>query len=150
MAPLLEMWEPFPNTQPSLVNYIGPLSVGPDLSWVTTNTPFPISAFTAAGSFGRSLTSSEKVWGVFKSGQVQLFMIFTENEDAADVQTMKQFFANGGGPTTGHCMYVYPKRAQVPNTFVDPTGKFQCPVRSSVPERISDLAAVFPTLISAY
>ena len=57
MAPPLEMYEPVPNIQRSLINYIGPLGVAQFNKW-DPNRPFPISAFAALGRFGGSISSS--------------------------------------------------------------------------------------------
>lgn len=124
MAPLLELWEQYPNTKRALVNYIGPLGVAPDFEWDPKN-PFPVSAFTAAGRFGGSLTSSTKFQNVFKSKQVQMFMVLTELEDAADIPTNKKFFSDCGGRLSGHHLFTYPKNYAVPHPLLDPTGRSQ-------------------------
>lgn len=123
MAPLLELYEQYPNTKRSLVNYIGPLSVAPDFAW-DPETPFPVSAFTAVGRFGGSITSSEKYQQVFMSKQVQMFMILTEDEDAADIPTNRQFFRDCGGRGAGHHFFIYPLSYKVPHPLLDPTGMF--------------------------
>lgn len=120
-APLLELWEQYPNTKRSLVNYIGPLGVAKDFAW-DPNNPFPVSAFTAAGRFGGSLTSSKKFQNVFKSKQVQMFMVLTEDEDAADIPTNKKFFRDCGARTSGHHIFTYPFNYGVPHPLLDPTG----------------------------
>lgn len=120
-APLMELWEQFPGTKRSLVNFIGPLGLAPDFAWDPKN-PFPVSAFTAAGRFGGSLTSSKKFQNVFKSKQVQMFMVLTENEDAADIPTNKKFFADCGGRSSDHYLFNYPFNYGVPHPLLDPTG----------------------------
>lgn len=122
MAPLLELYEPVPNTKRALVNYIGPLSVAPDFAWDPA-TPFPVSAFTAAGRLGGSLTSSGPYQEVFRSGQVQLFMVLTEDEDAADIPTNKKFFEDCGGREAGHHYFIYPLSYAVPHPLLDPTAR---------------------------
>ncbi len=123
MAPLLELWEAYPNTKRSLVNYIGPLGVAKDFAW-DENNPFPVSAFTATGRLGGAITSSEKYKSVFKTGKVQMFMILTEDEDAADIPTNKKFFADCGGRQAGHQFFIYPMSYAVPHPLLDPTGIF--------------------------
>ncbi len=120
MAPPLELWEPVPNTQRSLINYIGPLGVAPDFSW-DPKKPFPVSAFTALGRFGGSVSSSKVVKDVFKSKQVQMFMVLTEDEDAADIPTNKKFFADCGGLGASHQFFIYPFNYGVPHPLLDPT-----------------------------
>lgn len=122
MAPLLEIWEPFPNTQRSLVNYVGPLGVAPDFAWDPA-TPFAVAAFTAAGRLGGSLTASRKFQQVFASGRVQLYMILTEDEDAADIPTNKRFFEDCGGRAAGNYLFTYPKSYKVPHPLLDPTAR---------------------------
>ena len=121
MAPPLEMYEPVPNTQRSLINYIGPLGVAQFDKW-DPKRPFPISAFTALGRFGGSVSSSDVVKNVFKTKKVQMFMMLTENEDAADIPTNIKFFEECGGRGADHHFFIYPFNYNVPHPLLDPTG----------------------------
>jgi hypothetical protein len=48
-------------------------------------------------------------------------MVLTENEDAADIETNKQFFASLGGEANKHQYYLYPAADLVPHPMVDPS-----------------------------
>ena len=76
---------------------------------------FPVGAFTAAARFGSFVRKRENVKAL---QQVPTFLVLTENEDAAKVETNKDFFKAIGGESKGHRCYVYPAAA-----FATATGR---------------------------
>lgn len=118
MAPLLEIWEPIPNTRRLLVNALGPLRITPPFDWDPRN-PFQVASLTAAGRLGGSITSSSKMVKAFQE-KVRMFMVLTADEDAADVPTNRKFFKDCGGRLKGHQYHFYPMK------YVDLRWKSDC------------------------
>lgn len=99
------------------VNLAGPLDIK-EMGW-DPNLQFPVGALTAADRFGSSVVLSPEFVQAIQ--QVPTFLVLTENEDAADIQTNQDFFEKiGAEQNSNHC-YLYPKEAMVPHPMVDPT-----------------------------
>jgi pimeloyl-ACP methyl ester carboxylesterase len=99
------------------VNLAGPLDIS-ETGW-DPNLRFPVGCFTAADRFGSSVVLSPT--SVQQLRQVPTFLVLTENEDAADLETNQAFFRQIGGTANGHYSYLYPARDMVPHPMVDPT-----------------------------
>jgi hypothetical protein len=80
---------------------------------------FPVGCLTAADRFGSSAVLSSNAIKNLK--QVPTFLVLTENEDAADIETNQAFFKKIGGERQGHRFYLYPAKDLVPHPMVDPT-----------------------------
>ena len=52
---------------------------------------------------------------------IPTFLVLTQNEDAADLDTNQEFFENIGGDRNGHRCYLYSSGDMVPHPMVDPT-----------------------------
>ena len=96
------------------VQLAGPLDIS-ETGW-DPNLRFPVGALTAADYFGSELRMKDSV---DKLGQTPVFMVLTENEDAADVSANQQFFADLASDS--NYLYTYPSSAMVPHPMVDPT-----------------------------
>lgn len=96
------------------VQLAGPLDIS-ETGW-DPNLRFPVGALTAADYFGSELKMDESV---DKLQQTPVFVVLTENEDAADVAAGEQFFADLDGKDK--FLYKYPASAMVPHPMVDPT-----------------------------
>ena len=96
------------------VQLAGPLDIS-ETGW-DPNLRFPVGALTAADYFGSELRMKNSV---DKLRQTPVFMVLTENEDAADVVANKQFFSDLNG--SSNYLYTYPSSAMVPHPMVDPT-----------------------------
>lgn len=112
-APLLKIFDP---QREKYVNLAGPLDIS-EAGWDPA-LRFPIGAFTAAARFGSFVRKRENINAL---QQVPTFLALTENEDAAKVETNKDFFKAIGGESKGHRCYVYPAADLVPHPMVDPT-----------------------------
>ena len=112
-APLLKIFDP---QREKYVNLAGPLDIS-ETGWDPA-LRFPVGAFTAAARFGSFVRKRENVKAL---QQVPTFLALTENEDAAKVETSKDFFKAIGGESKGHRCYVYPAADLVPHPMVDPT-----------------------------
>ncbi|NJR38179.1 MAG: alpha/beta hydrolase [Leptolyngbyaceae cyanobacterium CSU_1_4] len=110
-APLLEIYG---EDRRQYVNLAGPLDIK-ELGW-DPNLRFPVGALTAAARFGKSV-----IQNATKFSNIPTFMVLTENEDAADIQTNQNFFQAIGGTAKGHQSFLYPASALVPHPMVDPT-----------------------------
>ena len=110
-APLLEIYG---EDRRQYVNLAGPLDIK-ELGW-DPNLRFPVGALTAAARFGKSVFKSAA-----KLSNTPTFMVLTENEDAADIQTNQDFFQAIGGTAKGHQSFLYPASDLVPHPMVDPT-----------------------------
>ena len=110
-APLLEIYG---EDRRQYVNLAGPLDIK-ELGW-DPNLRFPVGALTAAARFGKSVFKNAA-----KLSHTPTFMVLTENEDAADIQTNKDFFQAIGGTPKGHQSFLYPASDLVPHPMVDPT-----------------------------
>jgi alpha-beta hydrolase superfamily lysophospholipase len=97
------------------VQLTGPLDIN-ESGW-DSNLRFPVGAVTAADYFGSEVRSPENVARLAKT---PVFVALTENEDAAEVSTSEQFFADLGGRSKGNWLYKYPASAMVPHAMIDP------------------------------
>lgn len=98
------------------VTLTGPLDIS-ELGWDPA-LRFPVGCFTAADRFG-SFVRSRKNEDTLRN--IPTFLVLTENEDAADIDTNKDFFKDIGGSRKGHHLYLYPEDDLVPHPLVDPT-----------------------------
>lgn len=96
------------------VQLAGPLDIS-ETGW-DPNLRFPVGALTAADYFGSELRMGESV---DKLQSTPIFMVLTENEDAADVEASEEFFADLDSEKS--FLYKYPAAAMVPHPMVDPT-----------------------------
>ena len=112
-APLLKIYDP---QREQYIELAGPLDIS-ETGW-DPSLRFPVGAFTAAARFGAFVRQRQNISTL---QNVPTFMPLTENEDAASVDTNKDFFKAIGGKSKGHCCYVYPKSDLVPHPLVDPT-----------------------------
>ncbi|OLP17155.1 alpha/beta hydrolase [Leptolyngbya sp. 'hensonii'] len=113
-APLLKVYG---EENRQYVNLAGPLDIK-EVGW-DPNLQFPLGAFTAADRFGSAFVLK---WdNVEILSRIPTFLVLTENEDAADIETNKQFFKSIGGDSKGHRHYLYPTSDLVPHPMVDPT-----------------------------
>jgi len=113
-APLLKIYG---EERRQYVNLAGPLDIS-ESGW-DANLRFPVGALTAVDRFGSSVVLSEKSIQVLK--EVPTFLVLTENEDAADIQTNKDFYQQIGGDDHGNAFYLYEAQDLVPHPMIDPT-----------------------------
>lgn len=113
-APLLKIYG---EERRRYVNLAGPLDIS-ELGW-DPNLRFPIGCLTAADRFGSSVVLSDK--SVRSLSNIPTFLVLTENEDAADIDTSVDFYQRIGGEGEGHRFFLYPKEDLVPHPMVDPT-----------------------------
>jgi pimeloyl-ACP methyl ester carboxylesterase len=113
-APLLKI---FGKERRQYVNLAGPLDIS-ESGW-DANLRFPIGCLTAADRFGSSVVLSEA--SVRSLSNIPTFLVLTENEDAADLETTQDFYQRIGGEGEGHRFFLYPKEDLVPHPMVDPT-----------------------------
>lgn len=113
-APLLKVYG---EERRRYVNLAGPLDVR-EMGW-DPQLQFPLGCLTAADRFGSSVVMSRV--GLRSLRQVPTFMVLTENEDAADIETNMEFFEKIGAEQNGHCFYLYRAGDLVPHPMVDPT-----------------------------
>jgi len=112
-APLLKIYD---QRRRQYVLLAGPLDIR-ETGW-DPNLQFPLGASTATDCFGGFVQDSKNVATL---QDIPTFMVLTENEDAADIQTNKDFFKNIGSEQKGHRFYKYPASDLVPHPMVDPT-----------------------------
>ena len=98
------------------VNLAGPLDIQ-EFGW-DANLRFPVGCLTAVDRFGSSVVLSES--SVRSLQNVPTFLVATENEDAADVESCKDFYQRLGGEDNGNRFYLYPAQDLVPHPMVDP------------------------------
>jgi pimeloyl-ACP methyl ester carboxylesterase len=108
-APLLEIYG---DDRRQYVNLAGPLDIK-ELGW-DPNLRFPVGALTAAARFGQSVVRNAS-----KLRNTPTFMVLTENEDAADIETNRRFFRSLGGAENQ--LFSYPAADLVPHPMVDPS-----------------------------
>jgi pimeloyl-ACP methyl ester carboxylesterase len=108
-APLLEIYG---DDRRQYVNLAGPLDIK-ELGW-DPNLRFPVGALTAAGRFGQWVVKNGA-----KLKNTPTFMVLTENEDAADIETNRRFFEAIKGASSQ--MFIYPAADLVPHPMVDPS-----------------------------
>lgn len=112
-APLLKIYG---TERRQYVMLAGPLDIS-ELGWDPA-LRFPVGCFTAADRFGGFVLHPKNV-NIFRN--VPTFLVLTENEDAADIDTNQELFKDMGGETKGHRYYLYPSSDLVPHPMVDPT-----------------------------
>ncbi|MCY7324323.1 MAG: alpha/beta hydrolase, partial [Phormidesmis sp. CAN_BIN36] len=110
-APLLKIYG---QERRQYVNLAGPLDIS-ESGW-DANLRFPIGALTAVDRFGSSVVLSEK--GVRSLQNVPTFLVLTENEDAADIETNQEFYQEIGGEENGNAFYLYEAKDLVPHPMV--------------------------------
>jgi alpha-beta hydrolase superfamily lysophospholipase len=108
-APLLEIYG---DDRRQYVNLAGPLDIK-ELGW-DPNLRFPVGALTAAARFGQSVVKNGA-----KLKNTPTLMVLTENEDAADIETNRQFFEAIQGASSQ--LFIYPAADLVPHPMVDPS-----------------------------
>ncbi len=113
-APLLKIYG---KQRRQYVNLAGPLDIS-ESGW-DANLRFPVGCLTAADRFGSSVVLSEK--SVRSLCNIPTFLVLTENEDAADIDTNKAFYQQIGGEDNGNCFYLYKASDLVPHPMIDPT-----------------------------
>lgn len=113
-APLLKIYG---EERRRYVNLAGPLDIS-ESGW-DANLRFPIGCLTAADRFGSSVVLSDE--SVRSLSNIPSFLVATENEDAADIDTTIDFYQRIGGEGEGHRFFLYPKEDLVPHPMVDPT-----------------------------
>ncbi|HEY9906033.1 MAG TPA: hypothetical protein V6D18_00330 [Thermosynechococcaceae cyanobacterium] len=113
-APLLQVYGA---DRRQYVNLAGPLDIK-EMGW-DANLQFPVGALTAANRFGGSIAFSPDVVRALRS--ISVFLVLTENEDAADIDTTKAFFSAIGSEAEGNYCHLYPAKDLVPHPMVDPT-----------------------------
>ncbi|MBD2080378.1 alpha/beta fold hydrolase [Leptolyngbya sp. FACHB-17] len=113
-APLLKIYG---EERRRYVNLAGPLDIS-ESGW-DANLRFPVGCLTAADRFGSSMVLSDK--SVRSLSNIPTFLVLTENEDAADIETNQDFYQRIGGEGEGHRFFLYPKEDLVPHPMVDPT-----------------------------
>lgn len=139
-APLLKI---FGKKRREYVQLTGPLDIS-ETGW-DPDLRFPVGALTAADYLGSEVRSPERI---AKLKSTPVFIVITENEDAADIVANEQFFealvkqadtgpaasppaqlpaqveaqaADHSPAQTGNYFYKYPSAAMVPHPMVDPT-----------------------------
>lgn len=112
-APLLKIYG---TERRQYVMLAGPLDIS-ELGWDPA-LRFPVGCFTAADLFGGFVRHPKNV-NILRN--VPAFLVLTENEDAADIDTNQEIFKDMGGELQGHRYYLYPSSDLVPHPMVDPT-----------------------------
>ena len=112
-APLLEVYG---RENELKINLLGPLDLK-DTGW-DPNLQFPLACFTAANRFGGYVKTSENLKIL---ANIPTFLVLTENEDAANLETNQKFFQQIGGEAKRHHSYLYDASDLVPHPMVDPT-----------------------------
>ena len=113
-APLLRVYG---EQRRQYVNLTGPLDIK-EMGW-DPNLLFPVGCFTAADRFGGSVVMSPASLESLK--KLPIFMVLTENEDAADIKTNQAFYEETGAEQDGNRYYLYRAMDLVPHPMVDPT-----------------------------
>ena len=98
----------------TFVQLTGPLDIN-ETGW-DPNLQFPVGALTAADYFGGEVASNPD-----SLKDVPVFMVLTENEDAADIATDEAFFEAVNAKNGASWLYKYPASAMVPHPMIDPT-----------------------------
>lgn len=80
-------------------------------AWDKSN-PFPQGCFWGLQKYGQSLLPSAQR---FQAAKQQVFLVTTDNEDAADSAQTKRFFDAAGGSAGGHVLYNYRADQRVPH-----------------------------------
>ncbi len=79
---------------------------------------FPVGCLTGADRFGSFVRNPNNITTL---RDIPTFLVLTQNEDAADIDTNQEFFEDIGGDRKGHRCYVYSSGDMVPHPMVDPT-----------------------------
>jgi len=79
---------------------------------------FPVGCLTGADRFGSFVRNPNNITTL---RDIPTFLVLTQNEDAADIDTNQEFFEDIGGDRKGHRCYVYTSGDMVPHPMVDPT-----------------------------
>jgi pimeloyl-ACP methyl ester carboxylesterase len=112
-APLLKIYD---KIRRQYVLLTGPLDIR-ETGW-SPELQFSVGAHTATDRFGGFVRNANNI-ATLRS--IPTFLVLTENEDAADIKTNKDFFEDIGGKRKGHHLYTYPTSDLVPHPMVDPT-----------------------------
>lgn len=80
-------------------------------AWDKSN-PFPQGCFWGLQKYGQSLLPRARG---FQAEKQQVFLVTTDNEDAADSSQTKRFFDAAGGAAAGHVFYNYRADQRVPH-----------------------------------
>ncbi len=99
------------------INLAGPLDIQ-ESGWDPA-LQFPIGCLTAADRLGAAYLLDRDA--IATLSQIPTFMVLTENEDAADIDTNRDLWAELGGLAKGHRFYQYPAADLVPHPMVDPS-----------------------------
>ncbi|MCL6434334.1 MAG: alpha/beta hydrolase [Leptolyngbyaceae cyanobacterium HOT.MB2.61] len=113
-APLLKVYG---EENRKYINLAGPLDIK-ETGW-DPNLQFPVGCFTAADRFGSSYVMSGQAIRALRD--TPIFMVLTENEDAADIKTNQDFYEKTGEEQQGNRYYFYRAQDLVPHPMVDPT-----------------------------
>lgn len=113
-APLLRIYG---EERRRYVNLSGPLDIS-ESGW-EPNLRFPVGCLTAADRFGSSFVLSSPSLRSLQN--IPTFVVLTENEDAADIETNTTFFEKIGGRENRNYLHLYPAKDLVPHPLVDPT-----------------------------
>ncbi|MGD1806624.1 hypothetical protein ACP6PL_14445 [Dapis sp. BLCC M126] len=117
-APLLKNIET--KGQEWQVDLIGSLNMLPPTNW--NHMSFPVSCYSAINRFGDLVRSQENLE---KIKNISTFLVLTDNDDAADIETNQHFFQEIGGETGGNRYFEYNKADLVPHPMIDPTEESQ-------------------------
>ena len=101
----------------TFVQLTGPLNIN-ETGW-DPNLQFPVGALTAADYFGGEIRENPE-----SLRNIPIFMVLTENEDAADIATDEAFFADVNAlrdADGASWLYKYPASAMVPHPMIDPS-----------------------------
>ncbi|WP_421655818.1 alpha/beta hydrolase [Leptothermofonsia sp. ETS-13] len=113
-APLLKVYG---EENRKYINLAGPLDIK-ETGW-DPNLKFPVGCFTAADRFGSSYVMSGQAIRALQD--TPIFMVLTENEDAADIKANQEFYEKTGEERQGNRYYFYRAQDLVPHPMVDPT-----------------------------
>jgi pimeloyl-ACP methyl ester carboxylesterase len=113
-APLLKIYG---SDRRQYINLAGPLDIQ-ESGWDPA-LKFPIGCLTAADRLGGAgVLDRDRLKTL---SQIPTLMVLTENEDAADIETNREFWADLGGLGKGHRFYQYSAADLVPHPMLDPT-----------------------------
>ena len=118
LAPLLDLE---PKKKKQLTSAAALITVGRGIAgagewdgwfaWDKSN-PFPQGCFWGLQKYGQSLLPRARA---FQAEKQQVFLVTTDNEDAADSSQTKRFFDAAGGSAAGHVLYNYRAEQRVPH-----------------------------------
>lgn len=90
-------------------------------AWDASN-PFPQGCFWGLQKYGQSVV---RTGSSFKARGQKLFLVTTDNEDAADSRQTKAFFDAAGGASAGNVFYNYRAEQRVPHPINGLDGRSQ-------------------------